>query len=143
MKSKPVIISLSAVAADEERRDDTLSLITAGELVQRDGGVLLRYEESVDESVPPQQVELCLEKDSVSMTRKGDYETKLMFRKGQRYESAYHTPEGVLGLAVYCTRLQCRLAPTEGELALQYQLDLGGHFVAMHDMTLRYRTRDA
>ena len=69
---------------------------------------------------------------SVSMTRKGTSEGKMVFQKGHRYESQYHTPFGDMDLALFCTRADYQKEKNGGELTLQYQLDLGGQYAAMH-----------
>ena len=56
----------------------------------------------------------------------------MVFQKGRRYESQYHTPYGTLDMALYCTRASFAQDLEGGELALQYQLDVSGQYAAMH-----------
>ncbi|MDD3410350.1 MAG: DUF1934 domain-containing protein [Eubacteriales bacterium] len=141
MEGKPILITLNASSSEGE--EDSMNLMTSGELFEQQDGVLLRYEESIDETQPPQQVELTLQSDRVTMNRTGAVEAKMIFQKGQRYESLYHTPYGTMEMAIYCTKARCHLAEKGGDMQLQYQLDLGGQYVAMHVMNLQYVVRNA
>lgn len=133
----PVLISLKSNAhRDEVSEDETMSMLTSGQLEVDDTRAVIRYEESIDESVPPQKVEILVEDESVTMNRGGVYSTQMVFRLGCRYEGQYHTPYGDMDLALYCTRLAYDLGDDGGTLELSYQLDINGRFAAMHDMEL-------
>jgi len=134
----PILISLQSSAAPEGMHAETISLITAGELFTTDGGYLLRYEEAMDESCPPTQVELLMEDHAVTMCRSGEYDVNMVFRKGQRYEGQYRTPHGSFDLALYCTKINYTVDPEDGELHLHYQLNINGQFVAMHRLEMYF-----
>ena len=142
MPSSPILLSLQASSSTGWDPDDGLQLLTSGELVTLPDGYLIRYEETIDESSPPTRVELSLKKDVVTILRQGEHEINLVFRKGQRYESQYTTPYGLLELAIYCTQMHYEINEQGGFLQLQYQLDVGGHFEAMHDMELRFAMKE-
>lgn len=133
----PVLISLKSNAhRDEVSEDETMSMLTSGQLEVDDTSAVIRYEESIDESVPPQQVEVLIEDESVTMNRGGAYSTQMVFRLGCRYEGQYRTPYGDMDLALYCTKLAYDIGDDGGTLELSYQLDINGKFAAMHDMEL-------
>jgi len=134
----PVLISIRSNAhRDEVNENETMTMLTTGELELTDDEAVLRYEESIDEGAPPQKVVVTVNEEAVSMTREGPYSTQMVFRMGCRYEGVYSTPYGDMELAVYCTRLAYDLGDDGGTLELSYQLDLNGRFAAMHDMELR------
>ncbi len=137
MLAIPVLISLKSNAhRDEGTEDESMSMLTSGQLEVDDVSAVIRYEESIDESLPPQPVEIRVENETVTMNRGGDYSTQMVFRLGCRYEGQYHTPYGDMDLALYCTRLGYDLGEDGGALELSYQLDINGKFAAMHDMEL-------
>lgn len=142
MAPRPILISLSATVTDENDQEDTLSLVTNGTLEQTPSGYRVRYEEHLNEDEPPQPVTLLLEGDTVTMQREGDYETGMVFAKGQRCESQYHTPYGLIDMAVYCSLARYRMDEEAGELRLRYQLDVGGQFVSMHELTLQFLLKE-
>lgn len=138
MMTIPVLISvLSNAHREEVVEDETMTMLTSGEMDLTDTAAVIRYEESIDEGMPPQKVEITVENECLTMTRGGAYQTHMVFRIGCRYEGMYRTPYGEMDLAVYCTRLNYDLGDDGGEIELSYQLDLNGSFAAMHDMTLR------
>ena len=137
MLTIPVLISLKSSAhRDEAAEDENMSMLTSGQLEVDDAKAIIRYEESIDESLPPQKVEIIVEDETVTMNRGGAYSTQMVFRLGCRYEGQYHTPYGDMDLALYCTKLGYDLGDDGGALELSYQLDINGRFAAMHDMEL-------
>ena len=138
----PVLISLQSSSSADGEDAETISLLTAGELRKTADGHLLCYEEALDESVAPTQVELLLEGDVISMCRSGDYDANMIFRKGQRYEGQYRTPYGVFDLALFCIKAHYTINAQDGELHLQYQLDVNGQYAAMHDLALCFSVKE-
>ena len=138
IKGIPILISLDAQSNTENQPEDTMRLITTGELFDRGNEVVIRYEESLDENEPPQKIEILVRDNVITMHRQGTYDANMVFQKGQRYESQYHTPYGDLDMALYCTKATFSMDSEGGEMALQYQLDLGGQFAAVHDMRLHF-----
>ena len=138
IKGIPILISLDAQSTTEGQPEDTMRLITTGELFENGNDVVIRYEESIDESEPPQKIEITVHDHVITMTRKGTFDANMVFQKGQRYESQYHTPYGDLDMALYCTRASYAADHEGGEVVLQYQLDLSGQFAAVHDMHLHF-----
>lgn len=135
-KAKPVLLSICAGAGGE--MDDALRMMTSGSLTEENGGYTLRYEETLGDSPLPQNVKLSLREGVVSMTRSGEYGSDMVFQKGKRYESQYHTPYGTLDMAVFCTNVNYHVDKSGGDILLQYQLDLQGRFVAVHEMYLQF-----
>ena len=113
-------------------------MLTAGEMELEEERAVIRYEETLDESMPAQRGGYDHRRWGATMSRDGEYATDMVFRMGCRYEGSYHTPYGDMELAVFCTRL--RYDPgvrTGGEVQLSYQLDLNGAFAAVHDLEMR------
>ena len=143
MTAIPVLVSIKSCAhRDETTEDEQMSMLTSGVLEVDDTRAIIRYEESIDESLPPQKIEILVEDETVTMNRGGAYSTQMVFRLGCRYEGQYHTPYGDMDLALYCTRLGYDLGDDGGALELSYQLDLNGQFAAMHDLELRLFRQD-
>ena len=143
MPGTPILLSLTASSSADGEPGGGLQLLTSGELTTLPDGFLIRYEETIDETAAPTQVELSLKENSVTMHRQGEFETNLVFRKGQRYESQYATPFGAMDMAIFCTRVRHGMNEQGGFLHLQYQLDLNGHFAAMHEMDMRFALKEA
>jgi len=138
-----ILLSLQANSSAEGEQSDGLQLLTSGELITLSDGYLIRYEEIINESHAPTRVELSLKEGFVTIQRQGEFETNLVFRKGQRYESQYVTPFGLIDLAIFCTKMRYGMNEQGGFLHLQYQLDINGHFEAMHEMDMRFALKES
>lgn len=132
-----MLITIQSNARRDTEADEPVTLVTSGQLILEDQKATLRYDETLDESLPPQHVTIVLENDSLIMSRNGDYATEIVFQKGNRYEGQYATPFGSMALAVFCTRLRYELNDEGGEIFLSYQMDLNGQFAAMHQLEMR------
>ncbi|MEG0742302.1 MAG: DUF1934 domain-containing protein [Clostridia bacterium] len=137
METIPMLLAIQANAHRDDDAEEPMSLLTSGTLILDQDSIVIQYEETLDESQPPQGVEITVADNAVTMVRTGNYGTSMVFRKGQRFEGQYHTPYGSIALAVYCTRLRCDLNREGGTLNVNYQLDLNGQFAAVHELEIR------
>lgn len=144
----PVLLTLYGRSQTEPGEEDApIQLMTTGQLSVSGGTYTLRYQETQPEDdsghISTQDITLQLQTGRVVMTRTGDFGTSMVFVKGRRFEGAYHTPYGDLDMAVYATRVSCKLTPDHGSVHLQYQLDMQGSFAAMHELKLEYVAGEA
>ena len=136
----PVLLSITgknrAMHDDEEL--DAIKLMTTGCLKEIRDGWRLDYEEMDPDGGARQQICLLMRGSRVSMQRKGEYGTTMVFEKDRRFEGFYRTPYGDLRMGVYATRVYWKVEKGQGTVDLQYQLDLQGGFSAVHDLSLRF-----
>ena len=139
VKPTPVIVTLSSYAKGEHgEKEQPIKLICRGKLRPTGEGCMLRYQEvqQEDPKAAPTVQEVILNVQAgvvprVTMTRLGDYGTTMVFVKDRRFEGAYHTPYGDLGLALYAMQVHCRVAEDCGSVHLEYQLDMQGSYSAV------------
>ena len=85
----PVLVTLSG-SSDASGQEDTIRVMTKGQLRQTPSGYMLRYQETQtdegDGSVMTQDIILNMQPGRVSMTRLGDYGTTMVFVKDTRFE---------------------------------------------------------
>ncbi len=136
MNEIPVLVSIHSSAHRDDDTEEPISLMTAGSLLLDEEKAEVTYQETLDESLPPQTVIVTVQDDIVTMRREGNYATQMVFARGQRYEGIYQTPFGTMDIAVFCTRLSYDLTEEGGEIFLVYQMDMNGQFAAMHQMHL-------
>lgn len=138
----PVLLTLNGTSATGQGEDDTIRVMTTGQLRQTPSGYMLRYQETQtdegDGTVMTQDVILSMQPGRVSMTRLGDYGTTMVFVKDRRFEGKYRTPFGDLDMALFATQVHTDLSPEKGSVQLKYQLDLQGSFAAMNTLRLDY-----
>ncbi len=133
----PVLVSIHSSVRRDDDSEEPISLMTTGTLTLQEDSAFVTYQETLDESIPPQTVVVTVKDDMVTMHREGDYSTQMVFQRGQRYECEYHMPFGSMEMAVFCTRLHYDLAEDGGEILLVYQMDMGGQFAGMHTMHMQ------
>ncbi len=146
-KPIPVLVTLSSMAKPERGEpDEPIRMMCHGQLRQTTGGCMLRYQEvqSEEPSQTPivQDVLLSIQPDRVTMNRLGEYGTTMVFIKDRRFEGAYHTPYGDLGLALYTTQVDCKLFPDHGSVHLEYQLDMQGNYAAVQMIDIAYQAEN-
>lgn len=101
MPAIPVLITIrSSAHRDQDAEDETISMLTSGQLELEDTRAVIRYEETLDESLPAQQVVMTIDEGGATMRRSGEYAMGMVFRTGCRYEGTYRTPYGDMELAV-------------------------------------------
>lgn len=142
-KDIPVLVTIAGRSQDYPGEDEEpIRVTTTGRLKVSGSQYTLYYQETQPEDekgkTSTQNITLQMQPGRVMMTRAGDFGTSMVFVKGQRFEGAYHTPYGNLGMAVYATRVNCKLTPEHGTVHLQYQLDMQGSYSALHELSLEY-----
>lgn len=147
-KAKPVLVTLvSGSHAEGEAQEELIRLRCQGELKETPSGYMLRYQEvQADEESGQsvsQDVILSLQPDRVTMTRLGAFGTTMVFVKDRRFEGAYHTPYGDLGMALYAIQVNCKLGPDSGSVHLEYQLDMQGSYAAVQTIDVTYAAEGA
>lgn len=146
--AKPVLVTLvSGSHSGDSEPEELIRLRCQGELKETSTGYLLRYQEvQTDEETGKtvsQDVILSLQPDRVTMNRLGAFGTTMVFVKDRRFEGAYHTPYGDLGLALFATQVSCRLGPDSGSVHLEYQLDMQGNYAAVQTIDVTYTAEGA
>ena len=138
--SVPVLLSITGKnrAMQDGEEMDAIKLMTTGMLTQKDDGWQLDYDEMDPDGGARQRIRLVMKGGRVSMQRRGEYGTTMVFEKDRRFEGFYHTPYGDLRMGVYATRVHWKVERGQGTVDLQYQLDLQGGFSAVHDLNLRF-----
>ena len=137
-KMIPVLVTLQSYSRGEKgEKEQPVRLMCHGKLRPTGDGCMLRYQEvqqdDTGETVTSDVILNIQPGDGprVTMTRLGDYGTTMVFVKDRRFEGAYRTPFGDLGLALYAMQVQCRLAEDCGSVHLEYQLDMQGSYSAV------------
>ncbi len=142
LPSIPVLLSVVGQSQQDGQKEEHIRLITTGHLNKTERGFSLQYDETQPDGGETSHVTMSLEKGSVTMVRDGSYATSMVFEKGRRFQGNYHTPMGDLEMGIFATRVQFTGDEDKGDVSLQYQLDLQGQFVAMHELRLNFVRQD-
>lgn len=140
--SIPVLLSVTGQSQQDGQQEERIHLVTTGQLHKTERGFSLHYEETQPDSGETSHITLAMEKGAVTMMRDGSYATSMVFEKGRRFQGSYHTPMGDLEMGIYATKVQYSANEEKGDVSLQYQLDLQGQFVAMHELKVQFVRQD-
>ncbi len=133
-----VWITLDAtVTADGEH--ETLSLQTAGRLDFTADGFCLRYDEAIEESLPPLETTMWVRGTVLTLERHGAYTSALMLEPGARHLCEYATPYGAFTLGVHTHALTHTLTEQGGEIRLLYTMDMPTGDATRHEMHIVVR----
>ncbi len=143
VKEKPVLINLLAIARYEHAPEYPIQFMTRGmlHLGEKNDAVLEYTESDTDEEtgeITTAQITLALEKNRVTMTRRGDYSNTMVFVPEQRFEGVYKTPFGEMDMAVYARGVRCDIGEAKGSVHLKYQLDIQGAYASTNELHLEY-----
>ena len=146
MKSTPsnVMINLMAFARYDHSPDLPMQFITRGTLNRDENNrYILCYRESQKDEESGTEIhsdiEMTMEKDRVTMVRKGDFSSAMVFNRNQRFEGFYRTPYGEIRMAVHTDHVRCDLREDAGSVHLKYQLSLDGAYASTNELHLEYR----
>ena len=142
--STQVFINLLAIARYDQMPDYPIQFMTVGHLnYTNPDEVLLQYVESQQDEETGEilnaDVSLSLHDGRITMERKGDFSSTMVFKKGQRFEGVYRTPYGNMDMAVYTKEAACRFGQSEGNMHLKYQLDIQGNYTSTNELHLEYK----
>ncbi len=127
----------SHVASGEE---DTLELLTEGQLLQEDEKYIIEYDDSAMSGLDNTTTRVTVEGDRVSVKRSGTVETEFVFTKSQRYEAVYDTPYGAMQMSVMPTQVSSDLSSEKGRLDLEYVIQVGEQSV-LNRLNIDYKLK--
>ena len=141
----PVRLNMASIISYDGITDDPMQVRTNGVLIPRKGAMILRYLENLEDEETGQteesEIELLLNKDLVTMNRKGDFANTMMFRKNTRFETVFHTPYGDLPMAIHTRDMRCDLGQKRGRVHLKYELSMQGAYASTNELDLEYMAR--
>lgn len=140
----PVFINLLAIARYDHTPDYPIQFMTIGNLsYSNPEEALLQYVESQQDEetgeITKSDISLSLRDGKITMERKGEFSSTMVFAKGQRFEGVYHTPYGEMDMAVFTKEAACRFGLTEGNIHLKYQLNIQGNYASINELHLEYK----
>ena len=103
-------------------------VFSEGELIRRDGRVILRYEENEGSGMEGAVTEISYPEDNpgfVTMERGGAFLTSFVFENGKRHICVYNTPIMAFEICIATKEVINRL-DSEGYIFLDYVLELRG-----------------
>lgn len=127
---KKITMKITGAQSAEGQQDDLMEFVTEGELYDKGGALYVMYEESEISGMPGFKTRLKITDDMVKMKRigaAGGTGTEMVFEKGKRYSSFYHTPYGPFEMEILTNNLKNTMtAEGTGGVFIDYHMSLKG-----------------
>ena len=133
---KDAIISIRNLQTMDGESELT-ELITEGKFYTHNGKQYIFYEEESEDSSCT--VMMVITDKDVTLTRKGEFGSKMYYQEGKTEQIIYHTPYGDMIMSLKTLRIDNRLED-EGELQLIYELSVNEDCFH-NDLTITVRKR--
>lgn len=105
---------------------DSISLMTRGTFLYKDGSYFITYEESEATGYAGNTTTVRVESsDKVTMLRSGTMTSQLVIERGKRHVCHYDGGGGVISLGVAADEIDSHLTASGGLLTFSYALDTG------------------
>lgn len=122
------IISIKNIQSAEDMEEET-ELITEGKFYKSNDKLYIFYTEEETEESSGCTVMLVISDDDVTISRKGDFGSKMHYRKGGTEQVIYHTPFGNMQMMLKTVRIENNLTENGGILKLIYRLSVNGDVI--------------
>ena len=128
-KEKYMISIIGEQTLDGET--DRIEVLTAGNFLMKKDHFYIGYKE-YDEENPNNYYDnlIKVEKNLVTINRKGEMRSQLMLEKGRRHQCVYQTIAGDLMIGVFTKTLENKLHEKGGTLEVSYTLDFNTDLVS-------------
>ena len=120
---KDVIISIKGGQGQNPDTNE-VALVTEGKFYRQNGKAYICYDESEMTGLKDTHTVLTIDNDIVTILRTGLYPSQLIFEKGRRCHSLYHTDYGDLTVAVNTESIRWQPRQVGGTLDICYALEI-------------------
>lgn len=124
MESNAMIHLKTLQSAEGEGEIDEIELQTKGTFAKKNGKFYIVYEESELTGFEDTTTTIKVTDDTVCMTRRGKYNSRMEFRLGEKCLCSYNTPFGVIPVGVNPISVENNLSEDGGKLEIEYILDI-------------------
>ena len=119
-----VFLSIRGSQRYPQQDPEVLELATEGTMEFRDGGWDISYEESALTGLEGVRTTFRVEPGTVTLTRKGALNSRMVFQEGVEHDSLYQMPFGALLLTVKATSVFYDIVPDGGVIDLSYNINI-------------------
>ena len=133
-------ISLKTKQYALDGQEDTIELVTRGTFGQHEENFYIVYEESEMTGFEDTTTTIKISDGKITLSRKGKFQSKMEFIKGEKRLCSYPTPYGLIPVAVSPTKMESKLSKAEGgDVFLEYMLDLNNKAYAKNQLKLNVK----
>ncbi len=136
---KNVKVSISGIQNNDNQ--ETVEVVSVGEMLQRDDHICVSYEEAAEEAagVDCQLVKsmLKVKPDQIEIIKKGAAQTHMVFIEDRDTISYYSTPFGELEVAIHTDRLERKERDNGFQILLEYALEINASHMSNCNVDIR------
>lgn len=139
---KEVVLSIQGRQNYPGQEPEVIELVTDGTMELRSGGWDITYEESALTGLEGVTTTFRVEPEKVTLTRKGNLNSQMVFQQGVSHDSLYQMPFGALMLTVKATSVFFDIVPDGGVIDLSYQINIENTEAGVIDYHLDIRAKE-
>ncbi len=139
MPHQAVRITILNRQSDAQGETQSVKLTTEGRLYKRERETILMYKEE-ESGMENTTTKLSIPHDlsEVLITRVGDHQMKMLFKKGNHYQTHMSTPFGFIDLGFYTQHMAVDLGEEQGEIEISYSLDFNHKSPITTNLNIKY-----
>jgi len=130
---KDVLINIKGVYANEDDRD-VIEIFTTGQYYKKNGDYYISYDETEATGFEGSRTTLKVEREKVTLERKGAANSQLIVEQGVRHQCYYDMGFGDLMIGVSGNRIKSSLTDAGGNLEFKYSLDVNSMLASENEM---------
>ncbi len=139
---KEVLLSISGLHMLEEE-DGDVEVVTAADYYERGGKHYVLYEEVLEGMEGHISNTIKIGEDSLEVLKRGLTNTRMIFEKGKKTLSRYHTPFGMLELGIFTKSVKAEESEEKIEVAVDYLLEVNAEQLAECHINIHILPREA
>ncbi|QXM06779.1 DUF1934 domain-containing protein [Crassaminicella indica] len=135
---KNIMLKIEGMQIGMDGEENTIELVTEGKLYEKGNTLYLVYEESEISGMAGCTTTVKISKDKISMKRFGTAKSEIVFEKGKRYNSNYHTPYGTFDMEVLTKDMTYTITDEyKGDIRIEYFLNLQGMAETTNELRIK------
>lgn len=137
-----VVLSIRGTQRYAGQEPETIELVTGGTMEYTGGAWHISYEESAVTGMEGVTTTFRVEPEKVTLTRRGNLNSQMVFQEGVRHDSLYQMELGALMLTIQASRIEYDLTPEGGSIDLTYHINIENTEAGEIDYHLDIRARE-
>lgn len=140
---KDVIIHINGLQfAQSEKGVEDVEVIAPGEYYFKNGSHYLMYDDVGDTPDEKYKNIIKFKPEYMEVTKKGPYNSKLVFETNKKTLSQYETPMGLMYIGISTKSIRLAEKPDEIALTANYAMDINNNFIADYSVSLKAMSKE-
>ncbi len=134
---KNVLISICGSQCEPGETDyETIQFVTRGNMVSEGDKKIITYAEGELTGMGNTQTTLTVEDNRITLARRGDVYSQMVFEQGRRHLSMLDTDEGSLTLGVNTNKITNTLTDMGGDIEMDYNIEVEHSLTGLNKISI-------